>query len=47
MEKKKELLELPGCSHHQYKIGIVIDGGTDTGVVVFKLLFGDLAIANI
>ena len=37
-------LELPGVSHHEVKIGIVVYGGTHTRVVVEKFLLSDLRV---
>lgn len=36
--------EPPGVPHHENKVGVAVDGGTDTAVVVNKLLLGHLWI---
>lgn len=36
--------EPPGVPHHENKVGITVDGGTDTAVVVNKLFLGHLCV---
>ena len=34
--------KLPGLSHHEVKVSVGVDGGTDTTVVVDELFTSDL-----
>jgi len=40
------LLHFPGVLHHQFEVLIVVDGGTNKGVVVKELVKGDFAIMD-
>lgn len=38
------LSELPGVPHHENKVDVAVDGGTDSTVIVDELLFGHLSM---